>query len=150
MPHVRNHNNHWVPIGLKPDFLILPSFFSDFIPMGQGVCQKVYPCCYCQKPLPSPSALREHELIHTGEKPFNCEVCGKGFTRKRNKKAHMIMHLKWRVPCTKDSWNLVPSFMGRAYTLYFSLELRWRHFSIFVDWQVLWHVWLKDVSHSPF
>ena len=79
----------------RPDFLILSSFFSDFIPMGEGVCQKVYPCCYCQKPLPSPSALREHELIHTGEKPFSCEVCGKGFTRKRNKKAHMIMHLEW-------------------------------------------------------
>ena len=34
--------------------------------------------------------------------------------------------------------------------IYFTLELRWRHSSIFVDWQVSWRVWLKDASHSPF
>ena len=48
----------------------------------------------------------------------------------------------YTVHCTKYSWNQAPPFVGRE-------ELRWRHTSIFFDWQVLWRVWLKDTSHSP-
>jgi uncharacterized Zn-finger protein len=32
--------------------------------------------------------LRRHMCLHTGEKPYACDVCGKGFIRKD----HMLKH----------------------------------------------------------
>ncbi|XP_060572452.1 zinc finger protein 888-like [Ruditapes philippinarum] len=52
-----------------------------------------YPCKYCGKFIRSQADLLIHERSHTGEKPFVCKVCNKGFTNKSNLKSHSVTHL---------------------------------------------------------
>ena len=38
-----------------------------------------FKCSYCEKMLKSKKSLEAHEREHTGERPFECKICGKGF-----------------------------------------------------------------------
>ncbi|XP_041745632.1 zinc finger protein 23-like [Coregonus clupeaformis] len=53
-----------------------------------------YPCTYCGKLFLSMSSLTRHDLIHTQERPFKCNVseCGKSFKSKSEVKVHMRYH----------------------------------------------------------
>ncbi|XP_070835498.1 zinc finger protein 770-like [Chaetodon trifascialis] len=49
----------------------------------------MHQCPVCPKAFPSPYKLQRHYVIHTGQKPFICRVCGKAFTQSEHLKTHL-------------------------------------------------------------
>ncbi|XP_023663542.2 uncharacterized protein znf770 [Paramormyrops kingsleyae] len=49
-------------------------------------------CPECQRSFSSPSKLKRHYLIHAGEKPFRCTICGKDFRQAVHLKFHQRVH----------------------------------------------------------
>ena len=50
--------------------------------------EKVFNCEICGKSFSRKDYLKTHMITHTGEKPFECEVCGKSFSLKHDLKEH--------------------------------------------------------------
>ncbi|XP_076324881.1 zinc finger Y-chromosomal protein 1-like [Tachypleus tridentatus] len=56
--------------------------------------EKPHQCNLCGKRFTERGRLRKHVLIHTGEKPFDCIVCGKKFSQRAHLNSHMRTHNK--------------------------------------------------------
>ncbi|XP_049831569.1 zinc finger protein 761-like [Schistocerca gregaria] len=52
-------------------------------------------CNFCTKLFTKNFDLQQHIRSHTGEKPFQCVVCGRAFAQKSNAKKHMQAHKVW-------------------------------------------------------
>ncbi|KAJ0064692.1 hypothetical protein NL108_011780, partial [Boleophthalmus pectinirostris] len=52
-------------------------------------------CNFCDKIFSKNFDLQQHIRSHTGEKPFQCIVCGRAFAQKSNVKKHMQTHKVW-------------------------------------------------------
>ncbi|XP_068116195.1 zinc finger protein 408 [Hyperolius riggenbachi] len=49
-------------------------------------------CSVCDKQLANSCSLRNHMLMHTGEKPYACPDCGSSFRHKGNLRIHQRLH----------------------------------------------------------
>jgi uncharacterized Zn-finger protein len=60
--------------------------------MTHGERQYTCPVAGCGKKFLDNSKLKRHQLVHTGEKPFKCELCFKRFSLDFNLRTHLRTH----------------------------------------------------------
>uniref|UniRef100_W5N2Z2 C2H2-type domain-containing protein n=1 Tax=Lepisosteus oculatus TaxID=7918 RepID=W5N2Z2_LEPOC len=61
---------------------------------AKSTSRSLYQCAICFKSFDSPSKLKRHYVIHTGQRPFECSVCRKTFTQSCHLKTHQLTHFK--------------------------------------------------------
>ena len=69
-------------------------------------------CEYCDKRLPSLSALNCHLPKHTGEKRFSCNKCGTSFAHDQGLKRHLSCFIVGKTPASV-AFTVARSFPGR-------------------------------------
>uniref|UniRef100_A0A3Q3X2Y6 C2H2-type domain-containing protein n=1 Tax=Mola mola TaxID=94237 RepID=A0A3Q3X2Y6_MOLML len=65
---------------------------ADGAPPVVHTGEKPFTCHICGARFSLNNNLKRHLRIHTGEKPFSCSDCGRGFVEKGNLKVHMRTH----------------------------------------------------------
>ncbi|KIX96919.1 uncharacterized protein Z520_07033 [Fonsecaea multimorphosa CBS 102226] len=79
--HMRNYH---------PDTEMKAQIFKEMKPATPNHAK--FGCGLCGKSFVRRGILRDHELAHSGQKPYECARCGKAFTRKNDCTRHEKIH----------------------------------------------------------
>ena len=67
-------------------YIILRSFINVYnMDNGKNIT-KIFVCDICRRKFKTKSILTVHQRIHSGEKPYKCDVCNKSCRQKCNMK----------------------------------------------------------------
>ena len=92
LPPVQDSSNLF-QCGVCPEKYSDPSKLALHIRARHMVSERSVRCGECLKVFKFVSHLREHSVVHTGEKPFRCDECGSQFGQASNLRAHVkAMH----------------------------------------------------------
>ncbi|XP_053381766.1 zinc finger protein 62 homolog [Mercenaria mercenaria] len=94
--HIKNHHGDIVTVIRRNEAVQgSPSHNQTLISAEHGkesVLNKKHLCEFCKKRFKYLSHLVEHQMVHTGERPYKCRYCNKGFTKNWNLKQHLRIH----------------------------------------------------------
>lgn len=71
--------------------------------------ERPYSCQLCNATFVYPEHFKKHFLTHSGIKPWPCEICGKTFSSKDNRNSHRFTHSN-RKPYECQVWK---AFIGK-------------------------------------
>ena len=74
--------------------------------------ERPFKCKKCQKGFKALGQLKDHLISHTGYKPFQCPHCKKFYRRKEILKNHIIIHAK--EPCFKNNQEKFNEMMNKV------------------------------------
>ncbi|XP_075044289.1 zinc finger protein 408 isoform X2 [Mixophyes fleayi] len=77
--------------------------------------EKPYTCSHCGSAFRHKGNLRIHQRLHTGEKPYKCQYCGDAFPQQPELKRHLIMHTGEMHLCTVCGKSLKDPHTLRAH-----------------------------------
>ena len=77
-------------------FYLLQNFEPIRLQNRENDTRTHYACPFCTKIIRNRSLMVNHIRIHTGEKPFNCTICG----YKTNQNSALQSHIKKRHPAS--------------------------------------------------
>lgn len=91
----------------------------------KGYVTGTFVCKFCGRTLSTYQSLLDHEHIHTGEKPYPCEICDKSFRSYTARWSHMQRHKEGNFICEQcgKSFNYKQNLMTHV-QIHVSMEER--------------------------